>query len=130
MDKIDLKRSKERLCTSSQRFWEDTMKLINTVAIELNMTKVEKDAFVQRAAAQIIYKDLEATNEYLRKTGGSYADKKIRENTLEMQRVSHIYSDNAKYVQRIQAEANSRLTSMMQSTATKQTPLSRKGGNK
>ena len=125
--KLDLKREKERLSTGSQRYWEDTMKDIEVISKQLNMTKTEKEAFIQRTAAQIVYRDLEATNAYLKKSGDDLSLRKIQKNTLEMQRMSHVYSDHAQDVQRIQAQANAMLVSRRQSTATQQTTLTRKG---
>ena len=125
--KLDLKREKERLSTGSQRYWEDTMKDIEVISKQLNMTKTEKEAFIQRTAAQIVYRDLEATNAYLKKSGDDLSLRKIQKNTLEMQRMSHVYSDHAQDVQRIQAQANAMLISRRQSTATQQTTLTRKG---
>jgi len=106
---LNIAKERELLSTSCKRLLDDTMRDIEIVAKEMNLTKEEKEALRQRTAAAIICGALSEENNYLSRTNDELGKRKIERNKLKMASLNHIYQDNYPEVKGIEQEANKKL---------------------
>ena len=108
-ESLNIAKERELLSTSCKKLLDDTMRDIDIIAKEMNLTKEQTEAFRQRSAAAIIYGDLKAENNYLSRTNDELAQRKIERNKLKMASVNHIYKDSYQDVKDFEQEANKKL---------------------
>ena len=103
---LDIKKEYENLSVAGKRTWEEITEDLIDISQELNLSKKETAALMQRYMAQVVYDDLAYTNNYLNRTQEEFSQRKINQNKLEMQRVSRVYKDQAPLVKDIEQKVS------------------------
>ena len=103
---LDIKKEYENLSVAGKRTWEEITEDLLDISQELNLSKKETAALMQRYMAQVVYDDLAYTNNYLNRTQEEFSQRKINQNKLEMQRVSRVYKDQAPLVKDIEQKVS------------------------
>ena len=115
-DVLDIKKERELCSVGGKKTWDEIQGLIK----EMNLSKTEEEALIQRQMASLRYIELKNENQYLSKGLGEdtqnidvYAQRKINKNKLEMQRMLKVYQNNSQKVAHTEPKLNEKKAELL-----------------
>ncbi len=117
--KLDISKEKNKLSTKYKKLWEFKEVSIEELYKEGKLDDEQKEAMLQTQLAATRVADLKEQNEYNAKSNDVFAQRAIKKNQVEINKLGRYYNDNSKIIgetkiKKIETEIDNRTVKKIQ----------------